>query len=119
MSRFGQVLITAAMIFSTMALPNAFGDDLCPKKSTAFAFCVQYSLTDHAYESKDRAELEKFIRQDCAKEMKEHNDCDGIDKTSYVDEFIKSRVEFFKKDRPKAVARSLKDTTVPQDSSIN
>ncbi len=97
----------------------AYGEDHCPKKSVDFAFCVNAALADHTFESKDRAELEEFIRKDCANEMKSYADCDGIDKSAYVNEFIQHQAEFFKKDHPKSIVRGPKDESDAQDSTRN
>jgi hypothetical protein len=51
--------------------------------------------------------------------MKAYSDCDGIDKSAYVNEFIQRQAEFFKKDHPKSIARRQHDESDTQDSSNN
>jgi len=110
--------IFAAILIFVLA-KAAYGEDMCPKKSTAFAFCIQGSMMDHTYQAKDRTELEQLVSQDCTNEMKEYADCDGIDKTAFATEFIRHQVEFFKKDGgPKAVARRQKGASEALDSNM-
>jgi hypothetical protein len=108
--------ILVAILFIALA-KAAYGDDACPKKAASFGFCVQAELMDHAFLAKDREELESTIRTNCKAAMKEYTDCDGIDKTVYVNEFVSRQVEFFKKDHPKAFAH-LKQTDSDREDSV-
>lgn len=74
---------------------------------------------DHVPDAKTEAELEKVIRTECESEMAAYKECDQIDKSAFVDEFIQKKVESFKKDAPKAVAKLHQAEQPEQDSSIN
>jgi hypothetical protein len=110
--------ILIAILFFALAKAT-YGDDNCPKKSTSLGFCVQAELMDHAFKAKDAQELKDIIRQDCATEMKEFADCDGIDKSAYVNDFVNKQAEYFKKDRPKAVAHLKTMDSDEEQSTTN
>lgn len=97
----------------------AYAEDGCAKKSVAFAFCINAAYLDNTPTAKTKSELEQALRTECGSEMSAYNDCDQIDKSAFVNEFIQKKVESFKKDTPKAVARLHQIDQPEQDSSIN
>jgi|GEM_PF-5688224 len=111
---------TVFIVVLFLALAKAaYAEDTCAKKSVSFAFCINASYMDHVPGVKTEAELEQAIRSECAAEMAAYKDCDQIDKSAFVNEFIQKKVESFKKDAPKAVAKLHQTEQLEQDSSIN
>lgn len=111
---------TVFIVLLFLALAKAtYAEESCAKKSVNFAFCVNASYLDHVSNSQTKSELEKSIRNDCAQETAAYSDCDQIDKTAFVNEFIQKKVESFKKDAPKAVAKLHQAEPDSPDTLIN